>query len=158
MAVVLVGQRRIVKSTITIDCSTPERRSYTLFCCQGTGAGGREMRQIFPAPKRGQKSNGRGVQLRVPLSSVHRVSPSPLQYIYAVVPDRVAPGERPFPAPPRVAVSAGNAKSGVERSRYPTPPDFSEHNTSALLPMFPPLKKERAMGIIRPWCSHRLLC
>ena len=63
--------------------------------------GGREMRQIIPAPKRGQKSNGRGVQLRVPLSSVHRVSPSPLQYIYAVVSGRVALGERPFPAPPQ---------------------------------------------------------
>ena len=41
-----------------------------------------KMRQIIPAPKRGQKSNGRGVQLRVPLSIDYRVPPSPLQYIH----------------------------------------------------------------------------
>ena len=127
-----------------------------MFHCQGAGAGGREMRQIIPAPKRGQKSNGRGVQLRVPLSFVHRVSPSPLQYKYIRCGSRQG-GSRgeavssPAPGP------AGNAKA-VPSAKDPTPPDFSEHNTSALLPMFPPLKKERAMGIIRPWCSHRLLC
>ena len=33
--------------------------------------GGGKMRQIFPAPKRGQKSNGRGVQLLI----VRRVPP-----------------------------------------------------------------------------------
>ena len=90
-----------------------------MFHCQGAGAGGREMRQIIPAPKRGQKSNGRGVQLRVPLSSVHRVSPSPLQYIYAVVPDRVAPGERPFPAPPRAQPETQKAVPSVNTQHRP---------------------------------------
>ena len=44
--------------------------------------GGGKMRQIFPRVTTGQKSNGRGVQLRVPLSFVRRVPPSPLQYKY----------------------------------------------------------------------------
>lgn len=86
---------------------------------QGERGGGGKMRQIFPAPKRGQKSNGRGVQLRVPLSSVHRVSPSPLQYIYAVVPDRVAPGERPFPAPPRAQPETQKAVPSVNTQHRP---------------------------------------
>lgn len=120
--------------------------------------GGGKMRQIFPRVTTGQKSNGRGVQLRVPLSSVHRVSPSPLQYKYIRCGSRQGgPGGEAAKAPPRDAGSAGNAKA-VPSAKDPTPPDFSEHDTSALLPMFPPLKKEQAMGIIRPWCSQRLLC
>ena len=106
-----------------------------MFHCQGAGAGGREMRQIIPAPKRGQKSNGRGVQLRVPLSSVHRVSPSPLQYIYAVVPDRVAPGERPFPAPPR-AQPETQKRCRVQRTQHRL--NHSERNTiGPTFPIFP---------------------
>ena len=41
-----------------------------------------KMRQIFPRVTTGQKSKGRGVQLRVPLSIDYRVPPSPLQYIH----------------------------------------------------------------------------
>ncbi len=62
---------------------------------RGAGRCGRS----FLPQNGGQKSNGRGVQLHIPLSFVHRVSPSP--YIYAVVSGRVALGERPFPAPPQ---------------------------------------------------------
>ena len=102
---------------------------------QGERGGGGKMRQIFPAPKRGQKSNGRGVQLRVPLSSVHRVSPSPLQYIYAVVPDRVAPGERPFPAPPR-AQPETQKRCRVQRTQHRL--NESERNTiGPTFPIFP---------------------
>ena len=73
---------------------------------QGERGGGGKMRQIFPAPKRGQKSNGRGVQLRVPLSFVHRVSPSPLQYKYIRCGSRQggSRGEAMFQAPPRALV------------------------------------------------------
>ena len=88
---------------------------------QGERGGGGKMRQIFPAPKRGQKSNGRGVQLRVPLSFVHRVSPSPLQYKYIRCGSRQG-GSRgeavsgPAPGP------AGNAKA-VPSAKDPTPPE-----------------------------------
>ena len=74
----------------------------------------------------GQKSNGRGVQLRVPLSSVHRVSPSPLQYKYIRCGSRQGgPGGEAAKAPPRDAGSVGNAKSGVERKTQHRPKNQS---------------------------------
>lgn len=66
---------------------------------QGERGGRKDAADLSPCHNGGQKSNGRGVQLHIPLSFVHRVSPSP--YIYAVVSGRVALGERPFPAPPQ---------------------------------------------------------
>ena len=106
----------------------------------------------LPAPRRGQKSNGRGVQPRIPLSFVYRVPPSPL-HIYVRCGSRQG-GSRgeavsgPAPGP------AGNAKSGAER-KYSTPPEKSERNTIGPIPRLSPLQKGVCLGIIRLRCSRK---
>ena len=86
---------------------------------RGAGRCGRS----FLPQNGGQKSNGRGVQLHIPLSFVHRVSPSPLQYKYIRCGSRQGgPGGEAAKAPPRDAGSAGNAKA-VPSAKDPTPPE-----------------------------------
>ena len=80
----------------------------------------------LPALRRGQKSNGRGVQTRIPLSFVYRVPPSPLHIYVRCGFRQGGPGERPQRPHPKV--HTGNAKSGVER-KYSTPPEKLERNT-----------------------------
>ena len=100
----------------------------------------------------GAEDRGRGVQLCVPLSSDYRVPP--LLYninIYAVVPGRVAPGERPFPAPPRAQPETQKAVSSVVDTQHRLISQ-SEHNKPYL--PFPPLKNPGRVGIIRLRCSR----
>ena len=79
-------------------------------------------------------------------------TPSPLQYnIYAVVPGRVAPGERPFPAPPRAQPETQKAVSSVVDTQHRLISQ-SEHNKPYL--PFPPLKNPGRVGIIRLRCSR----
>ena len=114
----------------------PPGQSILFLChqCSGQNArfsrchGATEDLPHLPAPRRGQKSNGRGVQPRIPLSFVYRVPPSPLHIYVRCGFRQGGPGGEAAKAPPRDAGSVGNAKSGAER-KYSTPPEKSERNT-----------------------------
>ena len=84
---------------------------------------GGKMRQIFLLHGGGQKTAGEGCSYA---SLCHLCAECPLSFTIYIRCGFRQGGSRgeavsgPAPGP------AGNAKSGVERSRYPTPPDFSE--------------------------------
>lgn len=121
-----------------------------MFCCQGAGAGREDAADLSCSTVGGRKQRERGAVMR-PSVICAQSAPSPLQYIYAVVSDRVAPGERPFPAPPRAQPETQKAVSSVVDTQHRLISQ-SEHNKPYL--PFPPLKNPGRVGIIRLRCSR----
>ena len=84
--------------------------------------GGGKMRQIFPRVTTGQKSNGRGVQLRVPLSFDYRVLPLSFTIYMLWFPTGRSWGEA-GKAPPRTARGLPETQKAVPSAKDPTPPE-----------------------------------
>lgn len=141
--------------------TTSDRVFFLCRQCSGLNArfsrcrGATEDLPHLPAPRRGQKSNGRGVQPRIPLSFVYRVPPLSITYICTLwFPTGWLPGRgrfRPRPGPSR-------KRKKRCRAQYSTPPEKSERNTIGPIPRLSPLQKGLCLGIIRLRCSQFDCC
>ena len=80
----------------------------------------RKICRIFLLHGGGRKVTGEGCNRASLCHSFTECPPLHYIYMYAVVSDRVAPGERPFPAPPRAQPETQKA---VPSAKDPTPPE-----------------------------------
>ena len=111
----------------------------------------RKICRIFLLHGGGRKVTGEGCNRASLCHSFTECPPLHYIYMYAVVSDRVAPGERPFPAPPRAQPETQKAVSSVVDTQHRLISQ-SEHNKPYL--PFPPLKNPGRVGIIRLRCSR----